>query len=37
MGQSIVIGEIQAEIPLQNENSMNRSWNGLNHFHQKAK
>ena len=43
MGQSIVLGEIKAEIPLQNENPLNHQilWqqykNELNHFHQKAK
>ena len=44
MGQSIVLGEIKAEIPLQNENSFTSSnsmatarFNELNRFHQKAK
>ena len=43
MGQSIVLGEIKAEIPLQNETLHiikfygNSTWNELNHFHQKAK
>ena len=36
MGQSIVLGEIKAEVPLQNENPLNHQilWN---RFHQKAK
>ena len=44
MGQSIVLGEIKAEVPLQNENFMNHQilWgnstlNELNRFHQKVK
>ena len=44
MGQSIVLGEVKAEILLQNENSSNHhilwkhsTWHELNHFHQKAK
>ena len=43
MGQSIVLCEIKAEIPLQKENSSNHQilWqqymNELNHFHPKAK
>ena len=43
MDQSIVLGEIKAEIPLQTANSMNhqilwqQSWNELNRFQQKAK
>ena len=43
MGQSIVLGEIKAEIPLQNEDRSthqihgNSTWNESNHFHQKAK
>ena len=43
MGQSIVLCEIKAEVPLQNENSMNQKFcgnstlNELNRFHQKVK
>ena len=43
MGQSIVLGEIKAEIFLQNENSLNHqfygnsTFNKLNRFHQKVK
>ena len=43
MGQSIVLGEIGAEIPLQSETLQiikfydNSTWNELNHFHEKAK
>ena len=43
MGQSIVIGEIKAEVPLPNEDSMNdlffgsSTFNKLNRFHQKTK
>ena len=43
MGQSIVLGEIKAEVPLQNEDLQfikffgNSTWNESNHYHQKAK
>ena len=43
MGQSIVLGEIKTEIPLQNENLYiiefygNSTKNESNHFHQTAK
>ena len=42
MDQSIFLGEIKAEAPLQNEDSMNdqigsRTFNKLNRFHQKVK
>ena len=43
MGQSIVLGEIKAEIPLQNENPLNdqiygsSTRNESNHMHKKVK
>ena len=44
MGQSIVLGEVKAEVPLHNENPMNdqifydsSTFNKLNRSHQKTK